>query len=181
LSLGRRVRDSLAHYIALRMKRSFIAVVVSVAIVFTVLTAASLATPSSVASPEVSHVLRPTAGDLAGMKAAFLKFKVQNHWMLRTDRVRGARVVSSNLRNRPDMAYDAVDHREWAIASFELVYPASFTAEVWFQDGGGMGIFNKVGSGKWFMIGSPIVPYCGEGLPSVVVHLWQFNIYPGCA
>ena len=94
----------------------------------------------------------------------------------------GAMVTPLN-RRRPQVVARPVSytHLEWAIASFELVYPASFTAEVWFQDGGGMGIFNKVGSGKWFMIGSPIVPYCGEGLPSVVVHLWQFNIYPGCA
>ncbi len=163
------------------MKRSLIAVVVSVAIVSTMLTAANRGTPSSAAPRAVSHLLHPTAGDLAGMKAAFLKYKVQNHKMLSTDRVRDAAIVSSNVLRKPDMAYDAVDHREWAIASFDLVLPASFKAEVWFQDGGGMGIFNKVGSGKWFMIGSPIAPYCGAGLPSVVVHLWQFNIYPGCA
>jgi hypothetical protein len=162
------------------MKRSFIAVVVSVAIVFTLTSAANRGTPSSGAPREVSHLLHPTPGDLAGMKAAFVKYKVQNHEMLSTDRVRDAGIVSSNLLRKPDMAYDAVDHREWAIASFQLVYPASFTAEVWFQDGGGMGIFNKVGAGKWFMVGGPVVPYCGEGLPSVVVHLWQFDIYPGC-
>jgi hypothetical protein len=161
------------------MKRSFIAVLVSVAIVFAFVVA-SHDTPSSATPRAVSHLLNPTPGDLAGMKAAFLKYKVQNHWMLSTDRVRGGRIVSSNRLNKLDMAYDAVDHREWAIAEFELVYPASSTAEVWFQDGGGMGIFNKVGSGKWFMIGSPVVPYCGEGLPSVVVRLWQFNIYSGC-
>ena len=80
----------------------------------------------------------------------------------------------------PLIAYDAVDTAEWAIASFNLVLPASYEAEVFFQDGGNMGIFNKVAGGKWFMTGSPGFPLCAKDVPSIVAHLWGLKNYPAC-
>jgi hypothetical protein len=43
-----------------------------------------------------------------------------------------------------------------------------------------MGIFNQIGSGQWFMIGSPGFPLCAKDVPSVVAHLWGLKNYPAC-
>ena len=42
-----------------------------------------------------------------------------------------------------------------------------------------MGIFNKVGSGKWVMTGSPGFPLCAKDVPSVVAHLWGLQELSG--
>jgi hypothetical protein len=117
---------------------------------------------------------------MADLKAAFLKFKIQNKEMLGTDKVTWGQVISPHGPNKPVIAYDAVDHRDWAIASFGLVIPASYKAEVSFQDGGSMGIFNKIGSGKWYMTGSPGFPLCAKDVPVVVAHLWGLKNYQAC-
>lgn len=162
------------------MKRWFLGVVVLAVVVVVALVAANRHGPSSAPPPAVSHTIAATSANMADLKTAFLKYKIANKEMLNTDRIKWGQIVSPNGPNRPDIAYDGVDHRDWAIASFNLVLPASYKAEVSFQDGGSMGIFNKIGAGKWFMTGSPGFPLCAKDVPSVVAHLWGLKNYPAC-
>ena len=135
---------------------------------------------SSAAPHEVSHFVHATPADVAGVKAAFLQFKIRNKEMLSTDRISWGAIRAPNGLSKVDIAYDAADHREWAIAAFDLLHPASLKAEISFQDGGNFGVFNKVGSGKWFMIWSPALPLCPNEVPSVVAHLWGAKIFAVC-
>ena len=162
------------------MKRWFLGFVVLVVIVVGTIVVANRHSPTGAAPPAVSHTITATPANMAELDAAFLKFKIANKEMLKTDRITWGQVISPSGPNKPVIAYDAVDHRDWAIASFNLVLPASYKAEVSFQDGGSMGIFNKVGSGKWFMTGSPGFPLCAKDVPSVVAHLWGLKNYPAC-
>jgi hypothetical protein len=162
------------------MKRWFLGFVVLVVLVIAVAVVVNRHSPSAASPPAVSHTITATPANMADLKAAFLKFKIHNKEMLSTDRIKWGQVISPNGPNKPVLAYDAVDHRYWAIASFELVLPASYKAQVSFQDGGSMGIFNKVGSGKWYMTGSPGFPLCAKDVPSVVAHLWGLKNYPAC-
>jgi hypothetical protein len=163
------------------MKRWFLGFVVLVVIVVAAVVIANRHTPSAASPPAVSHTITATPANMSDLKAAFLKFKIHNKEMLSSDKIKWAQVISPNGPNKPVIAYDAVDHRDWAIASFELVLPASYKAQVSFQDGGSMGIFNKIGAGKWFMTGSPGFPLCAKDVPAVVAHLWGLKNYPACA
>jgi hypothetical protein len=162
------------------MKRSALKIVVSVGIVVTVINGVNRHAESSAAPREASHFIDATAGDLASVKAAFLHFKIRHKEMLGTDRITWDSVNSPNGWRKVDIAYDAVDHREWAIASFSLVHPSSLRAEISFQDGGSFGVFNKIGTGRWFMIWSPALPLCATDFPSVVAHLWGSKMFADC-
>jgi len=162
------------------MKRWFLGSVVLVVIVVAIVVVANRHTPSAAAPPAVSHTIKATSSNMGELQAAFLTFKIHNQEMLSSDRIKWGQIFSPKGPNRPVIAYDAVDHREWALAAFNLVLPASYKAEVSFQDGGSMGIFNKIGSGKWFMTGSPGFPLCAKDVPSVVAHLWGLKNYPAC-
>jgi hypothetical protein len=168
------------HYIPTHMKRAFLGLVVLAVIVAGIVIVATRHSPATASPPAVSHTIKATSTNMAELKAAFLKFKIHNKEMLGTDRIKWAQVITPSGPNRPVIAYDATDHRDWAIASFNLILPASYKAEVSFQDGGSMGIFNKVGSGKWVMTGSPGFPLCAKDVPSVVAHLWGLKNYPAC-
>ena len=167
-------------YIAFHMKRSFLGLVVLAAIVVAVVYATSNNSSPKTTQPLVSHTIRATPSTMATLKSAFLKFKLHNKEMVATDRITWGQVIQPSGPKEPLVAYDAVDRREWAIASFNLVLPASYKAEVSFQDGGNMGIFNKVAGGKWFMTGSPGFPLCAKDVPSIVAHLWGLKNYPAC-
>ena len=162
------------------MKRVLLGVVVAAVIVVValVVTDNNPSTPS--AAPLVSHTIKATRANMAQLKAAFLKFKLHYKNMTSTDRITWGQVIQLHGPKLPLIAYDAVDHRDWAIASFNLVLPASYKAEVSFQDGGNMGIFNKVGSGQWVMTGSPGFPLCAKDVPSTVAHFWGLKNYPAC-
>jgi hypothetical protein len=162
------------------MKRWFLGLVVLAVIVVAVVVVANRHSPSGASPPKVSHTITATPANMAALKAAFLTFKIHNKEMLVTDKITWGQVISPNGPNKPVIAYDAVDRRDWAIASFNLVMPASFKAQVSFQDGGNMGIFNKIGSGKWIMTGSPGFPLCAKDVPSIVAHLWGLKNYPAC-
>src|SRR5579863_3894296 len=144
------------------MKRAFLGLVVLVLIAAAIVVLASRYSPSGASPPAVSHTIKATSTNMAELKTAFLKFKIANKEMLSTDRIKWGQIFSPSGPNRPVLAYDALDHRYWALASFQLILPASYKAEVSFQDGGSMGIFNKVGSGKWYMTGSPGFPLCAK-------------------
>jgi hypothetical protein len=162
------------------MKRWFLGLVVLAVIVFFVVRAETGTTSPTTTKPLVSHTIKATPANMAQLKAAFLAFKIHYKAMASTDRIKWGQVVEPNGPNEPVIAYDAVDKRYWAIASFNLVLPASYKAEVSFQDGGNMGIFNKIDSGKWIMTGSPGFPLCAKDVPSVVAHLWGLKNYPAC-
>jgi len=168
------------HYIPSHMKRSFLGLVVLAAIIIGIVVATDTNTPARKTAPAISRTIRATTANMTALKAAYLTFKLHNKEMIKTDRITWGQVIAPSGANRPVIAYDAVDHRYWAIASFNLVLPASYKAEVSFQDGGNMGIFNKVGSGKWIMTGSPGFPLCAKDVPSVVAHLWGLKNYPAC-
>ncbi len=169
------------HYIRFAMKRIFLGPAIVAIVAVTSLAAQSGGAPSGASTPMASHTIRATKATMADLRAAFLKFKIHNKEMVSTDRITWGQVIEPRGPKLPLIAYDGVDHREWAIASFNLVMPASYAAKVSFQDGGNMGIFNKIGTGRWFMTGSPGVPLCAKDVPSVVAHLWGLVNYPACS
>jgi hypothetical protein len=168
------------HYIPSYMKRWILGFVVLVVIVAAIVIATSSRTSPKDTRPLVSHTIAATKADMAALKSAFLKFKLHYKSMASTDRITWGQLIQPSGPKEPLIAYDAVDHRDWALASFNLVLPASYKAEVSFQDGGNMGIFNKVGTGQWIMTGSPGFPLCAKDVPSVVAHLWGLKNYPAC-
>jgi hypothetical protein len=162
------------------MRQPALRIIFSVAIVVTVIIGENRNTVSSASARESSHFINASPADLFGIKAAFLLFKIRNKEMLSTDRITWGRVNSPHGLQKVDIAYDAADHREWAIANFGLVHPASLKAEISFQDGGSFGVFNKVGSGKWFMIWSPALPLCATEFPSPVARAWGPTVFAVC-
>jgi len=160
------------------MKRALPGLVVAALIIVAVVVVVDLHSPPAASPPSQTMTANPAT--MNALKSAFLKFKLHYEEMVSTDRIKWGQVTSPNGPNRPLIAYDAVDHRAWALASFTLVLPASYKAEVSFQDGGNMGIFNQIGSGQWFMTGSPGFPLCAKDVPSVVAHLWGLKNYPAC-
>jgi hypothetical protein len=157
----------------------FLGFLVAIAMVVAV-TVIEASDTAAVAAPAVSHSIPVTSADLAVLKAAFIRFKIHHNEMLGTDRVTYGRVRSLHGLVRAEIAYDAVDHRDWAFANFELVRPASMKAEISFQDGGSYGVFNRVGSGRWYMIGEPGIPLCAKEFPAVVAHLWGLDTFATC-
>lgn len=169
------------RYIASTVKNSVrlglaIAVVVVVAIVATAL-ATSHSSPT--VAPLVSHTIHPTTDVKLELQLTFLTYKLHHHEIAKTDRVTWGQILEHGPR-APLLAYDALDKRTWAIASFNLVLPASYRASVSFQDGGNMGIFYRVGSGKWIMTGSPGFPLCAKDVNQTVARLWGLKNYPAC-
>jgi hypothetical protein len=162
------------------MKRWFLGLVVLAAIVTAVVDASSGTSSPHSTKPLVSHTIRPTRGAMGDLRSAFLTFKFHNKEMVASDRITWGQVLQPSGPNQPLIAYDAVDRRYWAIASFNLVMPASFKAQVSFQDDGNMGIFNEVSGALWIMTGSPGYPLCAKDVPSVVAHLWGLKNYPAC-
>jgi hypothetical protein len=162
------------------MNRPVLAFVAVVFIVVALVIGANLRTVSLAAPRESSHFIYATPANVAGVKAAFLRFKIQKNEMVRTDRIVWDRINTPTGPKKVYIAYDALDDREWAIAYFSLVHPASIKAEISFQDGGSIGVFNKIGSGEWFMIWSPALPLCPGDFPSVVAHLWGPKIFAAC-
>jgi len=152
-------------------------VVVAIVVVVSVVVATSHSSPT--APPLVSHTIHPTKADEAALESTFLSYKLHNKEMVSSDRVTWGQVLQ-NGPSEPLLAYDALDRRTWAIASFNLVTPASYKAEVSFQDGGNMGIFYKVGAGKWIMTGSPGFPLCAKDVQMTVAQLWGLKNYPAC-
>jgi hypothetical protein len=154
------------------MRRTLLRCTTSVAIVLAAAVVVIDPTPSSAGPPVVSRTIRATPAVSADLKAAFLDFKIEHKDMVRTDRITPA--------GRTHLAYDAVDHRYWALAYFDLVYPASLTAEISFQDGGSIGIFVTIGSRPWRMITSPALPLCPRDFPLVVARLWGPATFAAC-
>ena len=167
-----------AHYIPLHMKRAFLGLVVVVLMVVAIVVVLDRHSPPAASVPSQTVIATPTT--MKDLKSAFLKYKLHYKEMVSTDRIKWGQVISPNGPNKPLIAYDAVDHRWWALASFSLILPASYKAEVSFQDGGSMGIFNAPEFGQWFMTGSPGFPLCAKDVPSVVAHLWGLKNYPAC-
>jgi hypothetical protein len=165
------------------MKRAILALVVLAVIVVAsvvLVNRHSPPPPSSSSSPDVSHTIKSTPATMAILKSTFIKYKLHYKEMATRDKLTWGQLLQPKGPNLPLIAYDALDHRDWALAAFSLALPASYKAGVSFQDGGNMGIFNKVGSGRWKMIGSPGFPLCAKDVPSVVAHLWGLNKPPAC-
>jgi hypothetical protein len=173
---------SIVRYIASTMKKSTRVVLALVVVAIVVAVAAVVATNHSsppTTPPLVSHTVHPTKAYDADLEATFLMYKLGNKEMVSTDHVTWGQVLQ-NGPNQPLIAYDALDKRVWAIASFNLVTPASYKAEVSFQDGGNMGIFYKTSAGKWIMTGSPGFPLCAKDVNKTVAQLWGLKNYPAC-
>ena len=113
------------------------------------------------------------------MYHAFVAYKLRTGGMKATDHVTWA-VVMNTHSTTPLAAYDAVDHRYWALANFSLRLPASYAAEVSFQDGGSYGIFRSSDGTHWVMTSYPGVPICPSIVPAVVAHLWHLVSYGAC-
>src|ERR1700688_678463 len=112
------------------MKRSLLGLVVVAVIVVGVVVGTNGRTSPRDTPPQFSYTIEVTPAKMAALKAAYLAFKLHNKEIVSTDRITWGRVIEPSGPNRPVIAYDAVDHRDWAIASFNLVLPASYKAEV---------------------------------------------------
>ncbi len=168
------------RYIACTKKKSRVVIIIGAVVVaagVTALVATGHSTPPR--APMVSHTIHPTKADDAALESTFLAYKIHNKEMTGSDRVMWGQVLQNGSR-QPLLAYDAVDKRTWALAAFNLVLPASYRAEVSFQDGGNVGIFFKIGSGKWTMTGSPGFPLCAKDVQWTVAQLWGLKNYPAC-
>lgn len=160
------------------MRKSVVALVALVVVAAVVLVVAEQ--HSAPSAPTVtSHVITSNAHYRSALEATFRAYKLHNKEMVATDKVTWGTVKYLGPKE-PLIAYDAVDHRDWALAAFNLVLPSSYKAGVSFQDGGSMGIFYRIGSGKWVMTGSPGFPLCAQGLPTPVAHLWRIKNSPAC-
>jgi hypothetical protein len=143
-------------------------------------TAASvLSAGAATASPATSKVVVATNQEKATLKSVFVHYKVATHEMKSTDRVKWSGVLGAKPVG-PLMAYDASDHRYWAIANFTLVAPFSYEASVSFQDGGSMGVMYRSASGHWVMKSLGEFPVCPSLVPAVVAHLWKLTDTPAC-
>jgi hypothetical protein len=172
---------SIVRYIASTMKKVTQVVLAIVVVAIAVAIAAVVTTnhSSPTTAPLVSHAFHPTKDDEVALELTFLTYKLHNKEMVSTDHVTWGQILQ-NGPHEPLIAYDALDKRTWAIASFNLVTPASYKAEVSFQDGGNMGIFYKIGAAKWIMTGSPGFPLCAKDVPKIVAQLWGLKNYPAC-
>lgn len=165
-------------YIATHMRKFAIALVALAVVAAVALVVADQ--HSAPSAPTVkSHVIRPNAHYRSVLEATYLAYKLHNKEMVSTDKVTWGQLKVPGPR-QPLIAYDAVDHRDWALAAFNLALPSSYKAGVSFQDGGNMGIFHRIGSGKWIMTGSPGFPLCAKDVPAPVAHLWGLKNYPAC-
>jgi len=126
-----------------------------------------------------SHVVVPSSVDKKVLESTFIAYKLHTHAMVASDRIKWSRVRPSDPL-APLMAYDAADHRFWALANFALVLPASYKAEVSFQDGGSYGVYVRTVSGHWRMKGYAGIPLCPSIVPAPVAHLWHLVHYGGC-
>jgi hypothetical protein len=130
------------------------------------LSAVGLLTSGSLGSATpASHVVHPTSADKAALESTFVKYKLASHGMKRTDHIKWTLVRATDPVG-PLMAYDAVDHRYWALANFNLLLPASYAAKVSFQDGGSYGVFLRTTTGHWLMKGHAGIPLCPSIVPS---------------
>ena len=161
------------------MKKVLAAVVVVGAVVVALVYGAG-ANNAKGPPPVVSHAFHASAADEATLKATFLAYKNKNHEMAVTDKVTWTKVLDNGAVG-PLIAYDGLDHHYWALVAFNLVLPASYRAEVSFQDGGSRGIMKRARAGTWVMTGSPGFPLCAKDVPTVVAKLWGLNNYPACA
>jgi hypothetical protein len=67
----------------------------------------------------------------------------------------------------------AVGGTEWATASFTPAHTASAVAQAGFQDGGSIGVFTRVGTAPWTMLGVGGEPFpCGSLVPTAVRSAW---------
>jgi len=140
----------------------------------------SLGSPAvAVLASPGSHVVMPTSADKKVLEATFIAYKLHTNGMIASDKIKWSRVRPSDPL-APLVAYDASDHRYWALANFALVLPASYKAEVSFQDGGSYGVYVRTVSGHWRMKGYAGVPLCPSIVPPVVAHLWHLVHYGGC-
>jgi len=139
----------------------------------------TLSVGAATATPSTSKVLTATSQQKATLKAVFIHYKVATHEMKSSDRIKWTRVLAAKPAG-PLMAYDASDHRYWALANFTLVVPFSYEASVSFQDGGSMGVMYRTAKGHWVMKSLGEVPLCPSLVPSVVAHLWKIPNLPPC-
>jgi len=88
--------------------------------------------------------------------------------------------VSGTVPNSVYYAYDQATNTYWALARFLPSRSAPLDVVVGFQDGGGMGLFTKIGSGPWQVQlgGEPAV--CAEKrfFPKAVLAAWAIPTSP---
>ncbi len=177
--LGRRCTGGAEHgleYLPVGMSTRLVNVL-AVALMMSVCSAA--VGPAVGASPATSRLVHPSVTEKSVLKATFIRYKLTSNAMAKSDHVTWSRVRPSDPL-APLMAYDALDHRYWALANFTLTVPASYRAQVSFQDGGSYGIFYRTTSGPWIMKGYAAIPLCPSIVPVPVARLWHLATYQGC-
>jgi hypothetical protein len=78
-------------------------------------------------------------------------------------------------------AYDLATDTYWALAVFEPSSTASLDVQVGFQDGGGIGMFQKDGATAWQAESAGEPAYCAEAryFPQAVLTVWSISPPPG--
>lgn len=147
-------------------------------VVAMVLVAVGTTTLPAASSPKTEVVVATRAVEKV-LESTFINYKFHSHAMVRSDHILWSRVRPSDPL-APLVAFDAVDHRFWALANFELVVPASDKAEVSFQDGGSYGIFVRTLHGRWVMRGYAGIPLCPSVVPTPVANVWHMVKYASC-
>jgi hypothetical protein len=78
-------------------------------------------------------------------------------------------------------AYVPATRTYWALAHFEPSAMAPFDVKVNFQDGGGIGMFQKTGAGAWHVQFGGVPTWCTEPkfFPLAVLAAWSRSAPPG--
>lgn len=130
-----------------------------------------------VQKPATVTAVRPTASVRTALLHTFVLYKLHNHQAEVSDRVSYANsdpAVPGGLLVADDPKHTV----RWALASFQLAIPASYAAEVSFQDGGSYGIFQQRPGKPWVLSRLGTIPLCPSVVPKAVAHAWHLPTYP---
>lgn len=129
---------------------------------------AAASQPAAAPSPTPTGIqnLVITSTEKSDLTAAFVAFKG-----ISISDVNGGAPAAGSVY----YAYDPATDTYWALAEFGVSAAASQDVQVGFQDGGGMGMFRKVGTGSWQVQLGGVPPWCSEAqfFPLPVLAAWS--------
>jgi hypothetical protein len=143
-------------------------------------TSTSIATTSttSTTTPTITTTSRQLSMSttlIATLVADFRAFKLSHDDMLASDHLVACAACGPIL-----LAYDAQDHRDFAIVSVSFTGTMSSIAQVSSQDGGNTGLFWSEPAGPWVVWTNNLAPLCATEFPTVVARLWKLSQPGSC-
>lgn len=141
----------------------------------TTTTVAATSTTTS-AIPDTSSRVLPVSAALRSLFVAdFRAYKLARGEMLASDHLVACAACGPIL-----LAYDAQDHRDYAVVSVKFTGEVSETAQVAAPDGGTTGLFWSVPAGPWIVWTNNLAPLCASEFPDVVSRLWRLSQPASC-